>query len=113
MQTAVGVGAPLDMSGYNLRPFYENDFSRPQKISREEVNNRNIRGADSRRKHDEFTHSRTLAYDLSQANPGKVNLSGKLDRSMRNFSLMRRNAWNQCPHRSGRKGISRFQTASF
>jgi hypothetical protein len=26
----------LDLSGYDLRPFYENDFDRPQKIAREE-----------------------------------------------------------------------------
>lgn len=35
-QTAAGVSAPLDLSGYDLRLFYENDFSRPQKIAREE-----------------------------------------------------------------------------
>ena len=35
-QTAAGVAAPLDLSGYDMRPFYENDFSRPQKIAREE-----------------------------------------------------------------------------
>jgi hypothetical protein len=35
-QTAAGAAAPLDLSRYDLRPFYENDFSRPQKIAREE-----------------------------------------------------------------------------
>src|SRR5262245_24824663 len=35
-QTEAGKAAPLDLSGYDLRPFYENDFSRPQKIAREE-----------------------------------------------------------------------------
>lgn len=35
-QTTAGTGAPLDLSGYDLRPIYENDFSRPQKIAREE-----------------------------------------------------------------------------
>lgn len=35
-QTAVGATAQLDLSGYYLRPFYENDFSRSQKIAREE-----------------------------------------------------------------------------
>ena len=35
-QTAAGVAAPLDLSGYDMRPFYENDFSRPQMIAREE-----------------------------------------------------------------------------
>src|SRR5262245_10108782 len=34
--TAAGAAAPLDLSRYDLRPFYENDFSRPQKIAREE-----------------------------------------------------------------------------
>src|SRR5262245_66493964 len=35
-QTEAGAAAPLDLSRYDLRPFYENDFSRPQKIDREE-----------------------------------------------------------------------------
>ncbi|HEY8460911.1 MAG TPA: DUF1961 family protein [Blastocatellia bacterium] len=35
-QTGAGAAARLDLSGYDLRPFYENDFSRPQKIVREE-----------------------------------------------------------------------------
>jgi uncharacterized protein DUF1961 len=35
-QTTARTAAPLDLSGYELRPFYENDFSRPQKIAREE-----------------------------------------------------------------------------
>jgi uncharacterized protein DUF1961 len=35
-QTAVDATAQLDLSGYELRPFYENDFGRPQKIVREE-----------------------------------------------------------------------------
>ncbi len=35
-QTATGTDAQLDLSKYELRPFYENDFSRPQKIAREE-----------------------------------------------------------------------------
>ncbi|HZF39265.1 MAG TPA: DUF1961 family protein, partial [Blastocatellia bacterium] len=35
-QTAAGAATPLDLSEYDLRPFYENDFSRPQKIAREE-----------------------------------------------------------------------------
>jgi hypothetical protein len=35
-QTEAPADAPLDLSGYDLRPFYENDFSRPQKIAREE-----------------------------------------------------------------------------
>jgi hypothetical protein len=35
-QTAAGAAAALDLSRYDLRPFYENDFSRPQKIAREE-----------------------------------------------------------------------------
>jgi hypothetical protein len=36
MQTAAGASEPLDLSGYDLRLFYENDFSRQQKIAREE-----------------------------------------------------------------------------
>jgi hypothetical protein len=35
-QTAARAAASLDLSGYDLRPFYENDFSRTQKIAREE-----------------------------------------------------------------------------
>jgi len=35
-QTAARASAPLDLSKYDLRLFYENDFSRPQKIAREE-----------------------------------------------------------------------------
>ncbi|HZS03636.1 MAG TPA: DUF1961 family protein [Blastocatellia bacterium] len=35
-QAAADRPQPLDLSGYDLRPFYENDFSRPQKIAREE-----------------------------------------------------------------------------
>lgn len=35
-QTAAGTTTRLDLSGYDQRPFYENDFSRPQKIAREE-----------------------------------------------------------------------------
>jgi Domain of unknown function (DUF1961) len=35
-QTAAGTAAPLDLSRYDLRLFYENDFSRPQQIAREE-----------------------------------------------------------------------------
>jgi uncharacterized protein DUF1961 len=35
-QTAAGKAAPLDLSVYNLRLFYKNDFSRPQQIAREE-----------------------------------------------------------------------------
>jgi hypothetical protein len=35
-QTAASAAAQIDLSGYDLRPFYENDFGRPQKIAREE-----------------------------------------------------------------------------
>jgi len=35
-QTAAGAAARLDLSRYDMRLFYENDFSRPQKIDREE-----------------------------------------------------------------------------
>jgi hypothetical protein len=35
-QTVNGTTAPLDLSGYELRAVYENDFGRPQKIAREE-----------------------------------------------------------------------------
>lgn len=35
-QTKASAGAPLDLSGYDMRLFYENDFGRPQKIVREE-----------------------------------------------------------------------------
>jgi hypothetical protein len=35
-QTKASAAAPIDLSGYDLRLFYENDFSRPQKIAREE-----------------------------------------------------------------------------
>ena len=35
-QTTAGANAQLDLSGYDLRQIYENDFSRPQKIAREE-----------------------------------------------------------------------------
>jgi hypothetical protein len=35
-QTKASAAAPLDLSGYDLRLLYENDFSRPQKIVREE-----------------------------------------------------------------------------
>jgi len=35
-QTKASVAAALDLSGYDLRLFYENDFSQPQKIAREE-----------------------------------------------------------------------------
>jgi hypothetical protein len=35
-QTSAGATSQLDLSGYDLHPFYENDFSRPQKIAREE-----------------------------------------------------------------------------
>jgi hypothetical protein len=35
-QTKVSADAQLDLSGYDLRPFYENDFGRSQKIAREE-----------------------------------------------------------------------------
>ncbi|MBO0857411.1 MAG: DUF1961 family protein [Chloracidobacterium sp.] len=35
-QTRTTAAPPLNLSGYDLRPFYENDFSRPQKIAREE-----------------------------------------------------------------------------
>jgi hypothetical protein len=35
-QISAGEAARLDLSGYDLRPFYENDFGRPQKIVREE-----------------------------------------------------------------------------
>jgi Domain of unknown function (DUF1961) len=35
-RTATMQTAPLDLSGYDLRPFYENDFSQSQKIAREE-----------------------------------------------------------------------------
>jgi hypothetical protein len=34
--TAIGEPRQIDLSGYELRPIYENDFSRPQKIAREE-----------------------------------------------------------------------------
>ena len=34
--TATGEPGQIDLSGYELRPIYENDFSRPQKIAREE-----------------------------------------------------------------------------
>ncbi|HEY6403060.1 MAG TPA: hypothetical protein VI479_16700, partial [Blastocatellia bacterium] len=33
---STSAAAQLDLSGYDLRPFYENDFSRPQKIVSEE-----------------------------------------------------------------------------
>jgi hypothetical protein len=35
-QTMASAATPLDLSGYDLRPFYENDFGRPQKVAREE-----------------------------------------------------------------------------
>jgi hypothetical protein len=35
-QTEAGATAQLDLSGYDLRPFYENDFGQQQKIAREE-----------------------------------------------------------------------------
>jgi len=35
-QTAAGATAQIDLSGYDLRPFYENDFSHSQKIVQEE-----------------------------------------------------------------------------
>jgi hypothetical protein len=35
-QTTAGTSVPLDLSGYDLRPIYKNDFSRSQKITREE-----------------------------------------------------------------------------
>ncbi len=35
-QTAAGAVAQLDLSGYDLSPFYENDFNRSQKIAYEE-----------------------------------------------------------------------------
>jgi hypothetical protein len=35
-QTKASAGAQLDLSRYELRPFYENDFGRSQKITREE-----------------------------------------------------------------------------
>src|SRR5262245_4048903 len=35
-QTAAGRAAKLDLSGYDLRPFYESDFGHSQKIAREE-----------------------------------------------------------------------------
>jgi Domain of unknown function (DUF1961) len=35
-QKAAGVSAPLELSAYDLSIIYENDFSRPQKIAREE-----------------------------------------------------------------------------
>src|SRR5262249_21660525 len=35
-QTAADATAQLDLSGYELRLFYENDFGRPQKMIREE-----------------------------------------------------------------------------
>jgi Domain of unknown function (DUF1961) len=34
--TTQTAAAPIDLSGYDLRQFYENDFSRPQKVAREE-----------------------------------------------------------------------------
>lgn len=34
--TQTGPASRLDLSGYELRPFYDNDFSRSQKIAREE-----------------------------------------------------------------------------